>query len=319
MDCSIMPLKKIKDYYLISTIDFFYPLVEDPYAQGRIGCANVLSDMYSMGIDEVDNMLMVLGASRNMIEADRFICTKEMMRGFNDLAAEGETEVTGGQSVMNPWPIIGGVALAVCHKDDFINPNGLQVGNVMVLTKPLGTQVAVNLKQAYREKKDCRPLYERTKTKLTQEDVDAAFQLASDSMGHLSRRGAKLMRKHNSTGATDITGFGMLGHASNLAVAQLAAVDIVIHTLPVIKGMVAVDEMVDGRFKLLKGYSAETSGGLFVALPSMDAAKAFIADLAAEDKTQGWIIGDVVERKSEFGTGIITDDVKVLEVDRFYL
>jgi len=99
---------------LISTTDFFYPLVEDPYFQGRIACCNTLSDLYAMGITRVDHILMILGVSLMMNEEQREIVTREMMRGFNDCATEAGTLVTGGQSVMNPWPMIGGVANAMC-------------------------------------------------------------------------------------------------------------------------------------------------------------------------------------------------------------
>jgi len=92
---------------LVSTIDFFYPLVLDPYLQGKIGCANVLSDLYAMGIHNCDNMLMVLAASLEMDPKHRHIVTQEMLRGFADLAKEAETVITGGQTVLNPWPIIG--------------------------------------------------------------------------------------------------------------------------------------------------------------------------------------------------------------------
>lgn len=81
---------------LISTTDFFYPLVEDPYLQGRISCCNVLSDIYAMGISRVDHMLMILGVSLQMQENDREIVTREMMRGFNDCATEAGTKITGG-------------------------------------------------------------------------------------------------------------------------------------------------------------------------------------------------------------------------------
>jgi len=81
---------------LISTTDFFYPLVEDPYMQGRISCCNVLSDVYAMGISRIDHMLMILGISLQMQEADREIVTREMMRGFNDCATEAGTKITGG-------------------------------------------------------------------------------------------------------------------------------------------------------------------------------------------------------------------------------
>jgi len=83
--------------HLISTIDFFYPLVEDPYMQGRIACCNVLSDIYAMGVDRpVDHMLMVLGISLEMNDAEREVVTREMMRGFDDCAREAGTAVTGG-------------------------------------------------------------------------------------------------------------------------------------------------------------------------------------------------------------------------------
>lgn len=81
---------------LVSTTDFFYPLVEDPYMQGTIACCNVLSDVYAMGISRVDHMLMILGISLQMQEADREIVTREMMRGFNDCATEAGTKITGG-------------------------------------------------------------------------------------------------------------------------------------------------------------------------------------------------------------------------------
>jgi len=78
--------------------------------QGRIACCNVLSDLYAMGVPRVDNVLMVLGVSLEMSEKAREIMTREMIRGFNDTCIEADTKITGGQSIMNPWPIIGGVA-----------------------------------------------------------------------------------------------------------------------------------------------------------------------------------------------------------------
>eukprot|EP01061_Rhynchopus_euleeides_P023373 TRINITY_DN38068_c0_g1_i1.p1 TRINITY_DN38068_c0_g1~~TRINITY_DN38068_c0_g1_i1.p1 ORF type:complete len:327 (+),score=116.05 TRINITY_DN38068_c0_g1_i1:231-1211(+) len=325
MDCSIVPLhsRKLKDYYLISTIDFFYPLVENPYTQGRIGCANVLSDMYSMGIDEIDNMLMVLGASKDMSEGDRFISTQQMLKGFNDLANEAKTEVTGGQSVINPWPMIGGVAIAVVHESEFISPDGLKPGNTLVLTKPLGTQVAVNLRQAYNPSsaKACGPpIHDLLKDDLTDEDVKVAYNVTSQSMEHLNMVGARLMRKHGSTGATDVTGFGILGHASNLQAAQKEEVQITLHTLPVIHRMLDADTILGSMFKLKAGFSAETSGGLLAAFPTEEAAKAFIADLAVEDKTQGWIVGHTQARvEGDTNDARIAPDVRIIDVDRFYL
>lgn len=103
----------------MSTIDFFYPLVDNPYLQGRIGCANVLSDIYAMGTSRVDHMLMVLAVSLDMDAKEREVITREIIKGFNDTAQEAGTFITGGQSILNPWPIIGGVANSVVKNGMF--------------------------------------------------------------------------------------------------------------------------------------------------------------------------------------------------------
>lgn len=128
---------------LVQTTDFFYPLVDDPYMMGKIACANVLSDLYAMGVTECDNMLMLLGVSTKMTEKERDVVIPLIMRGFKDSALEAGTTVTGGQTVVNPWCTIGGVATTVCQPNEYIVPDNAVVGDVLVLTKPLGTQVRI--------------------------------------------------------------------------------------------------------------------------------------------------------------------------------
>ena len=120
--------------------------------QGKIAACNVLSDIYAMGITEVDTVLMLLASSLEMTPEARDIVTTLIIKGFHDVAAAAATSVTGGQTVQNPWPIIGGVATSICKESEFIRPGGAQPGDIIVLTKPLGTQVAVNLWQ-WRNKK----------------------------------------------------------------------------------------------------------------------------------------------------------------------
>jgi len=309
MDCSIVPLRH--GLSLISTTDFFYPLVDDPYVQGKIGCANVLSDLYAMGIDKCDNMLMILAASTDMPERERNICTQEMIRGFNDLAREAETIITGGQTVKNPWPIIGGTAMSACVESEFIRPDHLEIGDVVVLTKPLGTQVAVNAHQWLQTQNNWM---NTIKDIITREEILYAYNTAMHSMARLNRNGARLMIKHQAHGATDVTGFGIIGHAMNLAQNQSAAMDIEIHTLPMIKKMVAVADAVQ-IWKLRQGYSAETSGGLMVCL-SEEHAQAFVDEIQALDNSEAWIIGRVVPRQegNDKNSARILDDVTIVEV-----
>jgi len=287
MDCSVQPLKH-KGLSLISTTDYFYPSVDDPYMQGRIGAANVLSDLYAMGVINCDNILMILAVSRDMDKLQREVVTKLMIEGFNDVAKEAETEVTGGQTVMNPWPIIGGAATSVCTDDEFIMPRNAVPGDLIVLTKPLGTQVAVNVGQ-WRFQPNNWPKVEGV---ITMEEAARAYYVAMVSMARINRNGARLMHKYGAHAATDVTGFGIIGHGRNLASNQKRALHFEIHTLPIIRSMKEVDKV--NSFKLMQGFSAETSGGLFVCLPA-DKAEEYCKELETIDKYPAWIIGKVIE------------------------
>jgi selenide,water dikinase len=127
-------------------------------------------------------------------------------------------------------------------------------------------------------------------------------------MARLNRVGAEMMQKYKAHAATDVTGFGILGHANNLASNQKAKVSLRIHTLPIIKGMKEVNDVVP--FKLLLGYSAETSGGLFVCLPKENAQK-FIDEIQQIEKLPAWIVGEVIAGDN---TAHIIDKPTILEI-----
>jgi len=274
--------------------------------QGKIACANVLSDLYATGVWQCDNMLMLLGVSTELNNTERHVVTSLIIKGFCDLAREAGTSINGGQTVLNPWFIIGGVASSVTSQDEVIMPNGAQDGDVLVLTKPIGTQIAVNVHQ-WLNKAD---RWDKVKHVITPEQVEKAYEDAMFSMARLNKNGAHLMHKYNAHAATDVTGFGLLGHACNLVEAQREDVSFRIHSLPILKHMRDVFLACEINFKLLEGYSAETSGGLLVCLPR-DNAKSFCQDLEKLDGQPSWIIGDVV--KGEKKASII-EDVNIIEV-----
>lgn len=305
MDSSITPLRH-GGLSLVQTTDFFYALVEDPYMQGKIACANVLSDLYAMGVTECDNMLMLLAVSTKMTEKERDVVMPLMMRGFKDCALEAGTSLTGGQTVMNPWCTIGGVATSVCQPNEFIIPDSAIAGDVLVITKPLGTQVALNAHQWM----DQPERWNRIKLVVSEDDCKKSYQRAIDSMARLNRTVARLMHKYNAHGATDITGFGLLGHAQALARNQKNEVAFVIHNLPIIAKMAAVARACGNMFQLLQGHSAETSGGLLICLPREQAA-AFCKDVEKQEGYPSWIVG-IVEKGQR--TARIIDKPRVIEV-----
>jgi selenide,water dikinase len=308
LDCSVR--KTRQGHFVISTTDFFFPLVDSPYLQGRIGAANVLSDLYAEGVEHCDFVLMLLAACRDMPPTEREICTSEMVRGFRDACDEVGTAITGGQTVLNPWPIIGGVATSVVAEGEFVSSDGAQAGNVIVLTKPLGTQIAVNVHQW--KNTDGNKFWKQIVEGqlITEERAEDMMHKAVCSMARLNKNGGCLMLKHQATACTDVTGFGILGHAQNLVENQVAEVGIELHTLPLIAGTQVVNDKVF-NFQLTLGYSAETSGGLMVCIPEENAAK-YMEDLKEVDGTESWIIGKVTEDPNRQAQ--IVDAAQFLEV-----
>uniref|UniRef100_A0A2K6A488 Selenide, water dikinase 1 n=1 Tax=Mandrillus leucophaeus TaxID=9568 RepID=A0A2K6A488_MANLE len=256
MDTCVIPLRH-GGLSLVQTTDYIYPIVDDPYMMGRIACANVLSDLYAMGVTECDNMLMLLGVSNKMTD----------------------------------------------------RPDNAVPGDVLVLTKPLGTQVAVAVHQWL----DIPEKWNKIKLVVTQEDVELAYQEAMMNMARLNRTAAGLMHTFNAHAATDITGFGILGHAQNLAKQQRNEVSFVIHNLPVLAKMAAVSKACGNMFGLMHGTCPETSGGLLICLPREQAAR-FCAEIKSPKYGEGhqaWIIG-IVEKGNR--TARIIDKPRIIEV-----
>ncbi|KAL4441604.1 hypothetical protein ABPG74_021536 [Tetrahymena malaccensis] len=273
-DVSVRPIRNTKSKKIISTIDFFYPNVHDPYLQGRISACNVLSDLYSMAVTDIDVVLMVLAVSNRMNETEREVVTSLMIQGFDECANDAGAFVLGGQTIFNPWPIIGGVGIAAVEKNEFIMPNDAVAGDVIILTKPLGTQLAVNAMQWLTSYKD---KYEKISKILSPEEVKQAFKKAEYEMGTLNMFAAHLMKKYDAHACTDVTGFGIKGHSQFLASVQKQKVDLVIDNLPIIKNMARIDNTVKD-YRLKQGFSAETSGGLLICLPKQNA-KDFIQEM----------------------------------------
>jgi len=304
MDCTISPIR-LGGLCMISTTDMFYPVVEDPYMMGRIACSSILSDLYAMGVQEVDNILMFLGVSSKMTIQERDKVMPLVIEGFKDTAKEAGTKISGGQTVLNPWLMVGGVATSICSKNEYIIPDTAVVGDVLVLTKPLGTGVAVNCYQWIGTER-----WSRIKLIIGEEEARKGYKRAMDTMARTNRSSAILMHKYNAHGATDISGLGLLGHAQALAKNQQNEVSFVIHNLPVIAKMAGVAKACGNMFSLQQGQASETSGGLLICLPREQAA-AYCKDIERMEGYQSWIIG-IVEKGNRCAR--IIDKPRVIEV-----
>jgi len=275
---------------IISTVDFFPPVVDDPYSFGAIAAANALSDIYAMGGEP----LMAINLAAFPDGFDRAVMT-EIFRGGAEKVREAGAVIAGGHTVTDREPKYGLAVTGTIHPDRIKPKGGAKPGDVLVLTKALGTGTITTA----------------LKNGLAQSDHVAA---AINSMSRLNKISAQAANFYSVNGMTDITGYSLLGHAHEMA--HLANADFMIHVgalnwLPGginyaqkdifpggmhrnqsyfgqwVKFDSGVDEVVQGLL-----YDPQTSGGLLMSLPP-DRAAMLADDLHAAGEMVA-VIGEVI-------------------------
>jgi selenide,water dikinase len=240
------------DLALVQTIDFFTPIVDDPYDFGRVAACNAASDAFATGATENLSFLAVLGLPREVTGV-----AADVLAGMQALASRVDGVVAGGHTTLNPWPLAGGAVTATAAPEDLLTSRGTKPGDRLLLTKPLGTQPAMG---ALRVRDGEFGEAVTAAAARPVEDVGAA---ALDWMTTPNRAAAEAARGIASA-ATDVTGFGLLGQARRHAANSRVAVEIT--DLPVIEGTPALSDLFG--YGLETGESAETSGGLVLSVPA---------------------------------------------------
>ncbi|KAL0237954.1 hypothetical protein GEMRC1_012428 [Eukaryota sp. GEM-RC1] len=320
LDSSIVP-SPIPGYSLVSSTDFFTPSVCDPEQQGRIAAANVLSDLFAVGAQPL-NALMIVGASTECTDHERTTATSLMMKGFASACAKLGCKVSGGQTVLNPEFLIGGTVMSVTLDSTLVKPTGARLGDVLIQTKPLGTQVISNVAQWLEHVALSRKGYENVSqhalkswSKLCEvygeeefaKNIARSRDVANSFMARMNNVAAEVMVKYHGSCCSDITGFGLIGHANNLAELSSVDVDFVIDKLYCHSGAVLVNNVID--FGLSAGTSPETSGGLLFAVREEDAGH--VVKELKERGEFGEVVGRIVKGKKR---ARLSDDVEVIEV-----
>jgi selenide,water dikinase len=285
------------DLALVQTVDFFPPIVDDPYTFGAIAAANALSDIYAMGGRPI-LALAIAGFPEDLPAS----VIGAILQGGADKVAEAGAVVAGGHTVIDKEPKYGLCVTGLVHPDRITAKAHAQPGDVLLLTKPLGTGVITTA-------------HKRGVV------ADDHLQAAVASMLRLNRRAAELAAAAGPHSATDITGYGLLGHAGELARNSGVGLAISLAGLPLLPGaldyarqgslpgglgrnrefllsdgFVRLDTRLDdARAQLL--FDPQTSGGLLLALPAKAAAE-LVARMAQAGEPC-WEIGCVVE-----GSGI---------------
>ncbi len=279
---------------LVLTTDFFPPVVSGGYEFGMIAAANSISDIYAMGgIPLTALNIMMFPSDRIPMEVYR-----EILQGGYDKAQEAGVSIIGGHTLDDYPPKYGLAVMGTVHPDKIITNAGVKPGDHLILTKPLGTGIIL---AGHRLKMVPAGQHER----------------AVALMKQLNDRAAAVMRKHDVRGGTDITGFGLAGHAMKMARASEVTITIELRSLPLIEGTYSLAEQgcipgaafrnldyttaacrvadkADYNLKMI-AHDAQTSGGLLIAVAPHKSGE-MLKELSASGHPEASIIGKAEEK-----------------------
>jgi selenide,water dikinase len=204
--------KLTEDIALVQTLDFFSPMTDDPYLFGQIAAANSLSDVYAMGGQPLTALNIVCYAS--CIDAE---VMAEVLRGAADKAGEAGVVIIGGHSVENEDVKFGMSVTGVVHPERIVSNGGAQSGDALILTKPLGCGIVLTAHKA--------GLVD-----------DQAVRPVLTEMARLNKDAAEIFGRYGVKGGTDITGFGLVGHALEVARASNVSIELWAGQIPLYPG-----------------------------------------------------------------------------------
>jgi len=272
---------------LVQTVDFFTPIVDDPYTFGAIAAANSLSDVYAMGGRPISSLSILAYPAKGDLET-----LEGIIRGGADKMREAECSILGGHSIADDEIKFGYAVTGTVHPERVMANAGARAGDVLVLTKRIGTGViSTALKRGIAR----------------ESDVEASIE----SMLQLNRAACEAMLQFEVHGVTDITGFGLIGHAREMAVASGVTIEIDSRSVPFLPGALhyARQGAIPGGLNnnrefascSVEGasefddllYDPQTSGGLLISLPEADATQLLEAYAGAHR------VGRVVPRETK--------------------
>jgi len=293
-------VRLIDNKFLIQSVDFFTPIIDDPYMFGQIAAANAISDIYAMGGTPLF-ALNILGFPVSDFPKD---IVSEILQGGADKANEAGVTIVGGHSIDDKEPKYGLVVTGEVLKEELIQNKGAKPGDVLLLTKPLGTGI----------------ISAAIKKNMAESD---SIKRAIESMAMLNELGGSILNKFSANAATDITGFGLLGHAAEICRSSDVSFQINYNDLTFFPGVkeLANSGIIPGGSKRNLLYAiqftnfsdsiteveklmvadAQTSGGLLVSL-SKHKAKKFIEYYNNKSPVPVVQIGSVHDRKEHIIT-----------------
>ena len=295
-DCSIYPIDN--DNLLIQSVDFFTPIVDNPYNFGQIAAANSLSDIYAMG----GKPIFALNITCFPTDDLPLEVLHEILKGGNDIAKQAGIPILGGHSIKDKEPKYGLVVSGIVNKKQLVKNNNAQIDDNLILTKPIGTGI----------------LSTAIKKDLT---TNADIKNIIDVMIDLNSKGCNAINKTKVNACTDVTGYGLLGHLKEMCESSKVTANINFEKIPLIENMInfAKKDIIPGgtkrnfeylnrfinfksempMFKKLIMCDAQTSGGLLISVSKQNT-DLLIEELKKQQCLATSIIGNITEKESDY-------------------
>ncbi len=294
-DCSIYPIDD--QNLLIQSVDFFTPIVDDPYDFGRIAAANSFSDIYAMG----GKPIFALNITCFPTDDLPLEVLHQILKGGQDVANDAGAPILGGHSIKDKEPKYGMVVTGLVKKEQLVRNDNAQAGDCLILTKPIGTGIISTAIKRGNAK---------------EEDVNNIVKIMTDS----NAKAANAMNQVGVNSCTDVTGYGLIGHLKEMCESSNVSAIINANDVPLIKGSsdyASNKENIPGgtirnyecfnsvvnyqannqSLNELQLYDAQTSGGLLISVAE-NKKEDLINNLKKEKCLSHSVIGTIVEKDS---------------------
>lgn len=283
------------DLAIVQTVDCFPPVVDDPYYYGAIACANALSDLYAMGARPI-TALNIAGFPRAKLPLE---VLEKILKGGSDKAREAGVAIIGGHTVKTKEPLYGLAVTGLIHPEKIVKNSGAKLGDVLILTKPLGMGIIT--------------------TAIKQEKISPDVEKkVAEIMSTLNKSASEAMIEVGVSACTDVTGFGLLGHLWEMACESNVVAELNLSRIPILEetwdlvknkiipagtlsnlefvgDKVDWDDNISEEKKLILA-DAQTSGGLLISCPEAKKEK-LLQLLESKGVEECKVIGQIIEDK----------------------
>lgn len=302
-DAAVIPIEN-SELAVVKNLDVFTPIIDEPEIQGEIAACNVTNDVFAMNVPEINVGMLVFLAMTTDAPSE---ISEGILRGIKHFMENKiNSRIVGGHTIYCEWPLVGGEASGIIHKDSIIRKSGVKRGDILILTKPIGLQAIM---AAYRLLKDMPEILENYSNRELENSIDIAIKIMTTSNQNVIKTIHSFKDFSFVHAMSDITGFGLAGHAKEML--QNTNLSGIITRTPSIKLSKELSAGLGYAFDECVAH--ETAGGMLMSI-APDYVEDFRNALFS-NKISNWIVGEIDAQMPE--TIRISENIENIEISNF--